>query len=68
MGGKTKAKESGPPINATSKDEEAFIQYVHIDRDNGDYGSRVADADVASIGSFYGMRTSRSRNRSIENL
>ena len=25
-GGETKKKESGPPINATSKDEEAFIQ------------------------------------------
>jgi len=26
MGGKTKAKEQGPPINATSTDEEKFIQ------------------------------------------
>ena len=26
--GEKKAKETGPPINATSKDEEAFIQYV----------------------------------------
>ena len=29
MGGKEKAKEQGPPINASSKDEEDFIQYVH---------------------------------------
>lgn len=30
MGGKEKAaKEQGPPINAASKDEEAFIQFVH---------------------------------------
>ena len=31
MGGekKVKAKEQGPPINASSKDEEAFIQFVH---------------------------------------
>jgi len=27
-GGDKKKKESGPPINATSKDEEKFIQYV----------------------------------------
>ncbi|CAD6565862.1 MAG: hypothetical protein ASARMPREDX12_003670 [Alectoria sarmentosa] len=26
MGGKEKAKEQGPPINASSKDEEDFIQ------------------------------------------
>ncbi|MCJ1230958.1 hypothetical protein MMC12_007633 [Toensbergia leucococca] len=26
MGGKQKAKQQGPPINATSKDEEQFIQ------------------------------------------
>ncbi|MCJ1304675.1 hypothetical protein MMC08_007488 [Hypocenomyce scalaris] len=26
MGGKQKAKQEGPPINATSKDEEKFIQ------------------------------------------
>ncbi|MCJ1354426.1 MAG: hypothetical protein MMC33_004414 [Icmadophila ericetorum] len=26
LGGNQKAKEAGPPINATSKDEEAFIQ------------------------------------------
>jgi len=26
MGGKEKAKEQGPPINAQSKDEEKFIQ------------------------------------------
>ena len=29
MGGKEKAKEQGPPINAGSKEEEAFIQFVH---------------------------------------
>lgn len=29
MGGKQKAKQEGPPINATSKDEEKFIQYAH---------------------------------------
>lgn len=29
MGGKEKAKEQGPPINASSKDEEDFIQFVH---------------------------------------
>lgn len=29
MGGKQKAKTDGPPINATSKDEEKFIQYAH---------------------------------------
>lgn len=28
MPAKTKGKESGPPINAASKDEEKFIQYV----------------------------------------
>ena len=28
MGGKQKAKQEGPPINATSKDEEKFIQYA----------------------------------------
>ena len=28
MRGGEKAKEKGPPINASSKDEEAFIQYV----------------------------------------
>lgn len=28
MGGKEKVKEKGPPINAASKDEEQFIQYV----------------------------------------
>lgn len=27
-GGDKKKKETGPPINATSKDEEKFIQYV----------------------------------------
>ncbi len=26
MGGKEKSKDQGPPINATSKDEEKFIQ------------------------------------------
>lgn len=30
MGGKQKAKQDGPPINATSKEEEKFIQYAHI--------------------------------------
>lgn len=34
MGGKEKAKEQGPPINATSKDEEQFIQYVLCYRAN----------------------------------
>lgn len=29
MGGKKKDKEQMPPINAGSKDEEAFIQFVH---------------------------------------
>ena len=29
MGGKEKAKEQGPPINASSKDEEDFIQFVN---------------------------------------
>ena len=29
MGGEKKVKEQGPPINAGSKDEEAFIQYVN---------------------------------------
>ena len=29
MSGEKKAKEQGPPINASSKDEEAFIQFVH---------------------------------------
>lgn len=29
MGGKEKAKEQGPPINASSKDEEEFIQFVN---------------------------------------
>ena len=28
LGGKEKKKEQGPPINATSKDEEEFIQYA----------------------------------------
>lgn len=28
MGGEKKAKEQGPPINASSKDEEDFIQLV----------------------------------------
>ena len=28
VGGKEKKKEQGPPINATSKDEEQFIQYA----------------------------------------
>lgn len=28
MRGDTKAKEQGPPINATSKEEENFIKYV----------------------------------------
>ena len=28
LGGSKKAKAEGPPTNATSKDEEAFIQYV----------------------------------------
>lgn len=28
MGGEKKSKQSGPPINATSKEEEAFITYV----------------------------------------
>ena len=27
-GGDKKKKETGPPINATSKEEEKFIQYV----------------------------------------
>lgn len=30
MPAKTKAKESGPPINAASKDEEKFIQYADV--------------------------------------
>ena len=29
MSGKEKAKEQGPPINAGSKDEEQFIQFVN---------------------------------------
>ena len=37
--GETKKKESGPPINATSKDEEAFIQY----------GLSAADVSVSAI-------------------
>ena len=28
MSGEKKAKEQGPPINAGSKDEEQFIQYI----------------------------------------
>lgn len=34
MRGGEKKKEQGPPINATSKDEEQFIQYVIEDHDN----------------------------------
>ena len=30
LGGKEKSKQQGPPINATNKDEEKFIQYVEI--------------------------------------
>lgn len=30
VGGKQKVKEQGPPINATSKEEEEFIQYAEI--------------------------------------
>ena len=30
MSGKEKAKEQGPPINAGSKDEEQFIEYVGV--------------------------------------
>ena len=30
MSGKEKAKEQGPPINAGSKDEEKFIEYVGV--------------------------------------
>lgn len=30
MGGKEKAKGQGPPINASSKDEEEFIQFVNF--------------------------------------
>ena len=30
MPAKTKEKESGPPINAASKDEEKFIQYAFL--------------------------------------
>ncbi|KAA6414684.1 MAG: ATP synthase subunit mitochondrial [Lasallia pustulata] len=33
MAGKQKAKQDGPPINATSKDEEKFIQEF-IDKAN----------------------------------
>lgn len=29
LGGKEKSKEQGPPINATSKEEEQFIQYAY---------------------------------------
>ncbi len=29
IGGKEESKEQGPPINATSKDEEQFIQYAY---------------------------------------
>ena len=32
LGGKEKSKQQGPPINATNKDEEKFIQYVEIFR------------------------------------
>ncbi|KAL9136978.1 MAG: hypothetical protein Q9175_001811 [Cornicularia normoerica] len=31
MAGKEKVKERGPPINASSKDEEEFIQFVISD-------------------------------------
>ena len=30
MSGKEKAKEQGPPINASSKDEEEFILFVQF--------------------------------------
>ena len=31
-GGKKAEAQKGPPINASSKDEESFIQYVHRKR------------------------------------
>ena len=30
MGGSKKSQQQGPPMNATSKEEEAFITYVFI--------------------------------------
>lgn len=32
MGGKKASKEQGPPINASSSQEEAFIKYVNQNR------------------------------------
>ncbi|PVH74966.1 hypothetical protein DL98DRAFT_428465 [Cadophora sp. DSE1049] len=40
MGGSTAKKTQGPPINASSPDEESFIKYVsHLSRANW-YGIR----------------------------
>ena len=47
MGGKEKAKEQGPPINAGSKDEEKFIEYVRVPREmqerNQNHNSMATD-------------------------
>ena len=47
--GETKKKETSPPINATSKDEEAFIQY-------GVSAGDVNDFDIYAYANTLGCR------------
>lgn len=41
-GGPKEQKDAGPPINATSKDEESFIQYVY-DHWPDEHGVRIPE-------------------------
>ena len=60
MSGKEKAKEQGPAINAGSKDEEQFIQYV------GTPGSLIAMVDflkMSNLGISSSKRLPREKRR-----
>lgn len=63
MGGKEKAKEKGPPINASSKDEEDFIQFVPPLFQNSLHMEAIIDLCSASFSRTMGRSRRRSNRR-----
>lgn len=73
-GGGKKAKEQGPPINASNKEEEDFIQYAIcaieqrlVFEKSSECGSVILANYHGFIGNSYRLQTLRTRRQSPSN-